>query len=78
MANKNNKNRENCPGKFYVDDLCIDCDMCRDMAGEFFVRQEEEGYSYVIKQPTSKEDIEICEEVVDSCPVGAIGNDGDV
>ena len=28
MADKTNKLAENAPGKFYVDDQCIDCDAC--------------------------------------------------
>jgi ferredoxin len=76
MAYRSNKNKENCPGKFYVDDQCIDCDLCRDMAGDFFARQDLDGYSYVIKQPESKEDVDLCCEAMDSCPVGAIGSDG--
>ncbi|MDR0351711.1 MAG: ferredoxin [Puniceicoccales bacterium] len=77
MADKNKKNKENCEGRFYVDDQCIDCDLCRDMAGEYFGRQEMDGYSYVIKQPETEEDIKLCEEAMESCPVEAIGNDGD-
>jgi ferredoxin len=76
MAEKDNKNKENSKGRFYVDNQCIDCDLCRDMAGDFFVRQDE-GYSYVVKQPQTKDEIDLCEEVMDSCPVGAIGDDGD-
>ncbi|MDR1458324.1 MAG: ferredoxin [Puniceicoccales bacterium] len=77
MADKNNKNKENCTGKFYVDDQCIDCDLCRDMAGEFFARRDLDGCSYVAKQPETKDDIELCEDAMESCPVNAIGNDGD-
>ncbi|PYK64290.1 MAG: ferredoxin, partial [Verrucomicrobia bacterium] len=29
MADVANKYAENVPGKFYVDDQCIDCDLCR-------------------------------------------------
>jgi len=32
MADVANKYAENVPGKFYVDDQCIDCDLCRETA----------------------------------------------
>ena len=32
MADAANKYAENVPGKFYVDDQCIDCDLCRETA----------------------------------------------
>lgn len=35
MADKNLKHPENVPGRFYVDDSCIDCDMCRTTAPSF-------------------------------------------
>jgi ferredoxin len=32
MADAANKYPENVEGKFYVDDQCIDCDLCRETA----------------------------------------------
>ena len=32
MADIANKYAENVSGKFYVDDQCIDCDLCRETA----------------------------------------------
>ena len=32
MADVENKYPENVNGKFYVDDQCIDCDLCRETA----------------------------------------------
>ena len=51
MADKNDKQPENVPGKFFVDSCCIDCDLCRDSVPDFFTRSEDGGYSYVYKQP---------------------------
>lgn len=76
MAVKENGVPENQPGKFYVDDQCIDCDLCRDMAPDFFARSDEGGYSYVKKQPTTQEEIDQCTEALEGCPVDAIGDDG--
>ena len=36
MADKQNKLPENAPGRFFVDDQCIDCDACRETAPKFF------------------------------------------
>ena len=76
MADKNAKQAENVPGKFYVDDQCIDCDVCRETAPKNFIRQEDNGYSYVYKQPESPEEEGQCKEAMESCPVEAIGDDG--
>ncbi|PYK90518.1 MAG: ferredoxin, partial [Verrucomicrobia bacterium] len=32
MADVANKYPENAAGKFYVDEQCIDCDLCRETA----------------------------------------------
>ena len=76
MAELQDKLPENTGGKYYVDDQCIDCDVCRDTSPDNFTRYDENGYSYVHKQPTTQEEEELCEEALMSCPVEAIGNDG--
>ena len=76
-SEKDEKWPENVPGKFYVDEQCIDCDLCRETAPDFFTRNEDGGYSFVHKQPESQEDIDICMEALEGCPVEAIGEDGD-
>ena len=77
MAEKDEKWPENVSGKFYVDEQCIDCDLCRETAPDFFTRNEDGGYSFVHKQPESAEDIELCMEALEGCPVEAIGEDGE-
>ena len=67
---------DNVPGKFYVDRACIDCDVCRDTAPDNFTRNDENGYSYVHKQPETPAEQELCLEALDACPVEAIGDDG--
>ena len=51
MAEKENKYEDNAAGKFYCDEECIDCDLCRETAPENFKRNEDGGYSFVYKQP---------------------------
>ncbi|AHF89249.1 ferredoxin [Opitutaceae bacterium TAV1] len=77
MANKADKWEQNSAGKFYVDSQCIDCDLCRETAPNFFSRYDDGGYSFVKAQPTTEEDIAQCMEALEGCPVEAIGNDGD-
>ena len=76
MAERDDKVPENVEGAFYVDDTCIDCDACREMAPANFVRSEEEGYSYVSKQPGNPEEEEQCRDALEGCPVEAIGENG--
>jgi len=77
MADKKAKYPDNAPGKFYVDDTCIDCDACRATAPENFARNEESGYSFISKQPENAEEAQACKDALDGCPVEAIGEDGD-
>lgn len=75
MANPTAKLPENVPGRYYVDTQCIDCDVCRDVAPENFTRHADGGYSFVYKQPETKEEERQCQEALEACPVEAIGNE---
>lgn len=75
MAFVKDKLRDNVPGKYYVDRQCIDCDVCRDTSPKNFTRNDENGYSYVYKQPENDEEVRLCEEALNACPVEAIGDD---
>lgn len=77
MADKNDKWPNNVAGKFYVDEQCIDCDLCRETAPKFFKRDDDNGYSFVYKQPETEDDFELCMEALEGCPVEAIGKDGE-
>ncbi len=77
MADLENKQPESVTGKYYVDDQCIDCDLCRETAPANFTRQEDGGYSYVFKQPENDEEEALCQEAMEGCPVEAIGEDGE-
>src|SRR5206468_548799 len=72
MADAANKYPENVPGKFYVDDQCIDCDLCRETAPANFKRNDDGGHSYVYKQPETPEEEGLCKEAMEGCPVEAI------
>jgi ferredoxin len=76
MPDINDKLPDNKPGKFYVDSQCIDCDVCRETAPANFTRSDENSYSYVQKQPETDEEMALCVEAFECCPVEAIGDDG--
>lgn len=74
------KAKENVDGKYYVNGECIGCGLCSAISpGNFKTSldgDEEVFYNYVFKQPDSDEEIRLCEEAVEECPVAAINNDG--
>jgi len=77
MAVKNQKTPGNIPGKYYVDNTCIDCGMCPVTTPQFFKRFDEGGYSIVYRQPQTAEEITTANEALDGCPTDSIGNDGE-
>lgn len=77
MAVKENKFAENVRGKFYVDDQCIACGLCREIAPDFFGNLNDTDSSFVKKQPVSDKELDLCQEALESCPVSAIGDDGE-
>lgn len=75
MADPTDKVESNVPGAWFVDHECIDCDLCRTTAPSNFRANEDEGYSYVYKQPETPEEIDLCERAMGECPVEAIGEE---
>ena len=69
---------ENVPGKFYVGDQCLDCDLCREVAPQNFARNDERGYSYVKKQPETPDELAHCREALAGCCTDTIYEDGDL
>jgi len=76
MADVDDKVEGSVDGKYYVDSSCIDCDVCRTTAPNNFQANEDEGFSFVFKQPENDEEEEQCQEALEACPVEAIGDDG--
>jgi len=77
MANRNEKNPGNVPGPFYVDNTCIDCDMCREIAPASFRRDDDLGMSIVFRQPSSDQELTQAREALEKCPTNTIGDDGE-
>jgi len=75
MADLKNKVSRNVAGQWYVDNDCIDCDLCRTTAPDNFTANEDDGYSYVSRQPATEEEAAQCQQALEECPVEAIGND---
>jgi len=76
MAEKTNRLPQNVPGAYYVDSSCVDCDLCRNTAPDFFKRDEETVFSFVYQQPVTPEERRLAEEAKQGCPTESIGNDG--
>ena len=77
MAELEDRYEDNIVWKYFVDEQCIDCDLCREVASDNFKRNESQGYSYVYKQPENEEEEQFCKEAMEGCPVEAIGDFGD-
>ncbi len=77
MADKTQIVPKNVPGTWYVDQTCIDCDLCRETAPACFVRHDAGGHSYVYQQPRDPAEEAACLAAMEECPVEAIGNDGE-
>jgi ferredoxin len=75
MSNLAERLPENAIGRYYVDSNCIDCDQCREAAPTLFSRNNDAGHSYVQRQPTTPQEIELVREVMSTCPSEAIGDD---
>lgn len=77
MPERDRRLAQNVSGKFYVDESCIDCDLCRVTAPDNFRADEDAGHSYVHRQPKTLEEEALCLQAAEECPVEAIGSDGD-
>ncbi len=76
MADKAEKNEFNVAGKYYVDSQCIGCALCASTAEDFFAISDT-GCAYVKAQPSDDAGVALCNEALESCPVQAIGDDGE-
>src|SRR6186997_2671015 len=75
MANPKKRVPENVLGDFFVDETCIDCDACRQIAPATFGEAAES--SFVHSQPTSIDGRRQALHALLSCPIGSIGCLGD-
>ncbi len=71
MANPARRLSENVAGDFFVDDSCIDCDACRQIAPATFRDHGEQ--SSVYRQPATGAEVRDALKALVSCPTASIG-----
>ncbi len=71
MADRRRAVAENVPGDFFVDETCIDCDTCRQLAPAIF--GETRDSSFVRLQPQAPETGRAALQALLACPTGSIG-----
>jgi glyoxylase-like metal-dependent hydrolase (beta-lactamase superfamily II)/ferredoxin len=71
MANPARRLAENVDGEFFVDDSCIDCDACRQIAPETF--RDHGDQSSVYHQPVAETETFRALQALVACPTGSIG-----
>lgn len=77
MADRNDRNPKNAPGRFYTDSSCRDCDSCRRTAPGIFEHDVAGGYSYVKRQPVTPGEVAAAMQARKLCATEAIGDDGE-
>ena len=75
MANPKHSFGDNAPGAWYVDEQCICCGLCGEVAPAVFRESPDYDHHLVHHQPDSPEERGDAEDARDRCPVEAIGND---
>lgn len=76
MADRSVRWHDNAPGPVYVDESCIICSLCADLAPSVFRMSDEEDHDICHRQPRTHEDWEAAREAAESCPTESIGVDG--
>jgi glyoxylase-like metal-dependent hydrolase (beta-lactamase superfamily II)/ferredoxin len=71
MANPRRAYTDNVSGTFFVDDTCIDCDLCRQIAPSIF--KEDADHSVVYRQPEGATEAHRAAMALVACPTGSIG-----
>lgn len=72
MIYDNEKHNENVLGDFWVNDQCIDCGLCYEVAPKTFRIASDGSQSIVYQQPTTDKEIADAQEALECCPVEAI------
>jgi Zn-dependent hydrolases, including glyoxylases len=71
MASLARRLPQNVAGDFYVDETCIDCDACRQIAPATFRDHGEQ--SSVYRQPETLEETQLALQSLIACPTASIG-----
>jgi glyoxylase-like metal-dependent hydrolase (beta-lactamase superfamily II)/ferredoxin len=73
MARKRDAIAGNASGDFFVDNTCIDCDLCRQIAPAVFARTDRYAQSYVAHQPAGDAEQHRALMALVTCPTSSIG-----
>ena len=63
---------KNVPGRYYVDESCIYCELCLQNAPASFSYDSEKAEAYVSSQPRNSEEHKLMAEAIDWCPIDSI------
>ncbi|EJO67784.1 MULTISPECIES: ferredoxin [Leptospira] len=77
MADKNDKVKQNAPGKYYIDNSCVPCNDCLEEAPMLLKYTEDESKVYFHRQPVTPEEEIAARKAMEICPVEALGDDGE-
>ena len=76
MANPALRLAGNASGPLFVDESCIDCETCRQLAPEVFTRSAKVGRSVVARQPAGAFAWDAAALALVACPTSSIGVSG--
>jgi len=74
VADMSRRLPQNVSGTFFVDDTCIDCDACRQIAPTVF--RDHGGQSSVYHQPSRNGELDLALKALITCPTASIGAPG--
>lgn len=63
---------ENVPGPWFVNDECICCELCGELAPEIFKPLYDFSFHVVHHQPSNNEEESLAKEAAENCPAEAI------
>ena len=74
MADPEKRHPQNAAGPWFVDTACISCDTCTDISPEIFWRDEaRKAYVHAVVPEMA----DMFRAALESCPVEAVGDEGD-
>jgi ferredoxin len=73
MADESQPVPQNVPGQFFVDNTCIYCELCTEIAPRHFAHESEMGWAYISLQPRNAEELKKSREAAGACPTKSIG-----
>ena len=76
MARRAQRLTSNAEGDVFVDDSCIDCEVCRIVAPATFARDDDVGQSIVKLQPKGEVERRRAAMALVACPTSSIGAEG--